>query len=68
MSTSPKYNDSDLLTHVHIFERLKWKQFYKEIGTDIVPIDETYKLLFFDIENTRELKTVKDYRRKRVEN
>jgi hypothetical protein len=62
------FNFGDLLTHVSILERLKWKQFYKGIGTDVVKIDEAYKLLFFDIENTRELQTVKDYWKKRIEN
>ena len=62
------FNFGDLLTHVSILERLKWKQFYKGIGTDVVKIDEAYKLLFFDIENTRELLTVKDYWRKRIKN
>ena len=59
------FNFGDLLTHVPILERLKWKQFYKG---DVVPIDEAYKLLFFDIENTQELEIVKDYWAKRIEN
>ena len=62
------FNFGDLLTHVPILERLKWKQFYKGIGTDVVPIDEAYKLLFFDIENTWELETVKGYWIKHIEN
>jgi hypothetical protein len=62
------FNFGDLLTHVPILERLKWKQFYKGIRIDL-QINEAYKLLFFDIENTRELETVKDYWRKKcIEN
>jgi hypothetical protein len=65
---SVAFNFGDLLTHVPILERLKWKQFYKGVGTDIVPLDEAYKLLFFVIDNIRELETVKRYWRKRIEN
>jgi hypothetical protein len=69
-TTTISFNFGDLLTHVPILERLKWKQFYR--GTEDlhqININEAYKLLFFDIENTWELKTVKDYwRKKRIEN
>ena len=47
------FNFGDLIARVPIFERLKWKQFYKRIGTNVVPIDEAYKLLFFDIEKLK---------------
>ena len=45
--------------------RLMWKEFYQRIDTDVVPIDEAFKLLFFDIENTREIGTVKECWKKR---
>jgi hypothetical protein len=65
------FSFGDLLSQVPIVERLKWKQFYREIRTDIVvtiPIHEAYKLLFFDIESTWERKAVKDYWKKLIEN
>jgi hypothetical protein len=40
------FNFGDLLSNVPVFERLKWKQFYKEIRiTADLPINEAYKLL-----------------------
>jgi hypothetical protein len=65
------FNFGDLLSQVPIAERLKWKQFYREIRTDVIitiPIHEAYKLLFFDIESTWERKAVKDYWKKLIEN
>jgi hypothetical protein len=59
------FNFGDLLTHVPIFERLKWKEFYR--GTD-VQIDIADKLLFFDFENTQDIETVKDYWQTRLDN
>jgi hypothetical protein len=59
------FNFGDLLSKVPIFERIKWKQFYKIIRIDL-PTNEAYKLLFFDIKSTWELKTVKDYWRKKT--
>ena len=63
------FNFGDLLSQVPIAERLKWKQFYREIRTDFVtiPIHEAYKLLFFDIESTWERKAVKNYWKKLIE-
>jgi hypothetical protein len=61
------FNFGDLLSKVPVSERLKWKQYYKGIRiTADLPIDEAYKLLFFDIENGRELRTIKDYWRKKT--
>ena len=59
------FNFGDLLSNVPVFERLKWKQFYREIRITAanLPINEAYKLLFFDIK--LELKTIKDYWRKK---
>jgi hypothetical protein len=59
------FNFGDLLSKVPIFERIKWKQFYKTIRIDL-PTNEAYKLLFFDIKSTWELETVKDYWRKKT--
>jgi hypothetical protein len=44
------------------------EQFYKgmRITAEDLPTNEKYKLLFFDIENTWELKTIKDYWRKKL--
>ena len=62
------FNFGDLLSNIPVFERLKWKQFYKgmRITAEDLPTNEKYKLLFFDIENTWELKTIKDYWRKKL--
>jgi hypothetical protein len=64
------FSFGDLLTHVPIFERLKWKEFYKGIGTDVVVVQIDYadKLLFFDFENTHDLEVVQDYWQTRIDN
>lgn len=66
------FSFGDLLSQVPVVERLKWKQFYREIRTDdvevTIPNHEAYKLLFFDIESTWERKTIKDYWKKLIEN
>ena len=57
----------DLLSNVPVLERLKWKQFYKGIRiTADLPVNEAYKLLFFDIDNGMELRTIKDYWKKKT--
>jgi hypothetical protein len=61
------FNLGDLLTHVPIFERLKWKVFYQ--GIEDVQMDYACnKLLFFDFQNASELEIVRDYWQARVEN
>ena len=59
------FNFGDLLTHVPIFERLKWKPFYQDID---IKIDYGDKLLFFDFENTHDLEVVQDYWQTRIDN
>jgi hypothetical protein len=53
------------LVHVPIFERLKWKEFYRGID---VQMDYAYKLLFFDFQNARELEIVRDYWQTHLDN
>jgi hypothetical protein len=64
-SAAIAFNFGDLLTYIPVFERLKWKDFYQRMETDVVQMDEAFKLLFFDFENTSDLDTVKDYWKKR---
>ena len=62
------FDFGDLLTHMPIFERLKWAEFYRGITTTDIQIAIANKLLFFDFENSEEVDLVQRYWQTRLDN
>src|SRR5919199_969456 len=58
----------DLLTHIPLSERVKWKEFYREMKTDVSFSDNHFdKLLFFDFKSKQEAELAHRYWNERVE-
>jgi hypothetical protein len=64
------FHFGDLLVHVPLLFRIKWKPFYRGMKTENISFNDNYfdKLLFFDFKSKQEAELASRYWQMRVDN